>query len=151
MRKETITYTDYNNVTRTEDFFFNLNEAELTALQYGVDGGLKEMLERIVKSNDNKQIMACFHELIAKSYGEKSPDGRRFIKSEELSEAFMQTEAYNELMLRFMTDANYSAEFINDVLADVTKRTKERNAKKRTKERNAKKDEINAIVLPAQS
>lgn len=142
MRKETITYTDYNNVTRTEDFFFNLNEAELTALQYGVDGGLKEMLERIVKSNDNKQIMACFHELIAKSYGEKSPDGRRFIKSEELSEAFMQTEAYNELMLRFMTDANYSAEFINDVLADVTKRTKERNAKK---------DEINAIVLPTQS
>lgn len=142
MRKETITYTDYNNVTRTEDFFFNLNEAELTALQYGVDGGLKEMLERIVKSNDNKQIMACFHELIAKSYGEKSPDGRRFIKSEELSEAFMQTEAYNELTLRFMTDANYSAEFINDVLADVTKRTKERNAKK---------DEINAIVLPAQS
>ena len=142
MRKETITYTDYNNVTRTEDFFFNLNEAELTALQYGVDGGMKEMLERIVKSNDNKQIMACFHELIAKSYGEKSPDGRRFVKSKELSEAFMQTEAYNELMLRFMTDANYSAEFINDVLADVTKRTKERNAKK---------DEINAIVLPAQS
>lgn len=142
MRKETITYTDYNNVTRTEDFFFNLNEAELTALQYGVDGGLKEMLERIVKSNDNKQIVACFHELIAKSYGEKSPDGRRFVKSKELSEAFMQTEAYNELMLRFMTDANYSAEFINDVLADVTKRTKERNAKK---------DEINAIVLPTQS
>lgn len=142
MRKETITYTDYNNVTRTEDFFFNLNEAELTALQYGVDGGLKEMLERIVKSNDNKQIMACFHELIAKSYGEKSSDGRRFVKSKELSEAFMQTEAYNELMLRFMTDANYSAEFINDVLADVTKRTKERNAKK---------DEINAIVLPTQS
>lgn len=142
MRKETITYTDYNNVTRTEDFFFNLNEAELTALQYGVDGGLQEMLERIVKSNDNKQIMACFHELIAKSYGEKSPDGRRFVKSKELSEAFMQTEAYNELMLRFMTDANYSAEFINDVLADVTKRTKERNAKK---------GEDNTIVLPAQS
>lgn len=142
MRKETITYTDYNNVTRTEDFFFNLNEAELTALQYGVDGGMKEMLERIVKSNDNKQIMACFHDLIAKSYGEKSPDGRRFVKSTELSEAFMQTEAYNELMLRFMTDANYSAEFINDVLADVTKRTEERNAKKA---------EGNAIVLPAQS
>ena len=142
MRKDTITYTDYNNVTRTEDFFFNLNEAELTALQYGVDGGLKEMLERIVKSNDNKQIMACFHELIAKSYGEKSPDGRRFVKSKELSEAFMQTEAYNELMLRFMTDANYSAGFINDVLADVTKRTEERNAKK---------GENNTIVLPAQS
>ena len=142
MRKETITYTDYNNVTRTEECFFNLNEAELTALQYGVDGGLKEMLERIVKSNDNKQIMACFHELIAKSYGEKSPDGRRFVKSKELSEAFMQTEAYNELMLRFMTDANYSAGFINDVLTDVTKRTEERNAKK---------GENNTIVLPAQS
>lgn len=142
MRKETITYTDYNNVTRTEDFFFNLNEAELTALQYGVDGGMKEMLERIVKSKDNKQIMACFRELIAKSYGEKSPDGRRFVKNKELSEAFMQTEAYNELMLRFMTDANYSAEFINDVLADVTKRTEERNAKK---------GENNTIVLPAQS
>ena len=142
MRKETITYTDYNNVTRTEDFFFNLNEAELTALQYGVDGGMKEMLERIVKSKDNKQIMACFRELIAKSYGEKSPDGRRFVKSKELSEAFMQTEAYNELMLRFMTDANYSAEFINDVLADVTKRTEERNSKK---------GENKTIVLPAQS
>lgn len=142
MRKETITYTDYNDVTRTEDFFFNLNEAELTALQYGVDGGMKEMLERIVKSNDNKQIMACFRDFISKSYGEKSPDGRRFVKSTELSEAFMQTEAYNELMLRFMTDANYSAEFINDVLADVTKRTEERNAKK---------TEGNAIVLPTQS
>lgn len=142
MRKETITYTDYNNVTRTEDFFFNLNEAELTALQYGVDGGMREMLERIVKSNDNKQIMARFQDFISKSYGEKSPDGRRFVKSTELSEAFMQTEAYNELMLRFMTDANYSAEFINDVLADVTKRTEERNAKKA---------EGNAIVLPAQS
>ena len=115
MRKETITYTDYNNVSRTEDFFFNLNEAELTALQYGVDGGMKEMLERIVKSNDNKQIMACFHELIAKSYGEKSPDGKRFIKSHELSEAFAQTEAYSNLFMELATDADAAAKFVNGI------------------------------------
>ena len=88
MLKKTVTYTDYNGVERTEDFYFNLSKAEVTEMELSVDGGLAQMLENIVNSKDNKEIVRMFKELVLKAYGEKSPDGRRFIKNKELSDAF---------------------------------------------------------------
>ena len=88
MLKKTVTYVDYNGVERTEDFYFNLSKAEITEMELSVEGGLSKMLEDVVNSKDNKQILAVFKEIILKAYGEKSADGRRFMKSEEISKAF---------------------------------------------------------------
>ena len=99
MLKKTITYTDYNGNPRTEDFYFNLNEAELAEMVVSVDGGLTAMIQRIVAAQDGKQIIATFKDIVLRAYGEKSPDGRRFIKSPELRDAFSQTEAYVKLFM----------------------------------------------------
>lgn len=116
MLKKTVTYTDYNGVERTEDFYFNLSKAEVAEMELSVDGGLSQMLENIVKSKDNKQIISIFKNIVLKSYGEKSLDGKRFIKSDEIREAFAQTEAYSEIFIELALNEQAAAEFINGIL-----------------------------------
>ena len=116
MLKKTMTYTDYNGVERTENFYFNLSKAEAMELEMGTAGGLTEMINTIVSTQDIPAIINIFKDLILKAYGEKSPDGRRFIKSKELSTAFAQTEAYSQLFMELATDADKAAEFFNGIL-----------------------------------
>lgn len=116
MLKKEITYTDYNGQERTEDFYFNLSTAELIEMQASVDGGLDEHLIKLVKNNNQPEIFKFFKDLVLKAYGEKSDDGRRFVKSKEISEAFSQTEAYSEFFTKLATNSKAGAEFINGIM-----------------------------------
>ena len=115
MLKKTITYTDYNDVERTEDFYFNLTKAELMEMEMGAVGGLSGMIEKIVSAKDAPAIIKVFKELVLKAYGEKSADGKRFIKSKEISDAFAQTEAYSQLFMELATDADAASKFVNGI------------------------------------
>lgn len=120
MYKKTIKYVDYNGNEREEDCYFNLTDAELTDMELGVDGGFSAMLNRIVKAQDVPALIKVFKEMIIKSYGIKSDDGRRFIKSPELAEEFTQTPAYNELYMSLATDEKKAAEFIRAIMPPKT-------------------------------
>lgn len=130
MLKKTIKYTDYNGQEREETFRFHLKEAELLELEAGTTGGYTEMVKRIIAAKDTPAIMAIFKELLLKSYGEVSADGRRFIKSPELSEEFSQTEAYSKLFVELATDSDKAAEFVNGILPDTVQEAvaKQQNA-----------------------
>lgn len=119
MIKETIKYVDYNGEEREEDFYFNLSRAEIIKLNYSHEGGLEEMISKIIKEKDVSKIYKLFTDILFMAYGEKSLDGKRFIKSEELSNAFIQTEAYSELVMKLIQDADYSAKFINGIISGV--------------------------------
>ena len=122
MLKKTITYTDYNGVERTEDFYFNLTKAELLEMELGSAGGFAEMIQKIVAAQDAPAIIKVFKDLILKAYGEKSADGKRFIKSDEIRDAFSQTEAYSQLFMELATDADAAAAFVNGIVPkDVQK------------------------------
>lgn len=124
MLKKTITYTDYNCVERKEDFYFNLSKAEVMEMELSTTGGLAEMIKRIVAAQDQPAIIKVFKDLILKAYGEKSPDGKRFIKSPELSDAFAQTEAYSILFMELATNDEAAAKFINGIVpADMAQQT----------------------------
>lgn len=116
MLKQTITYTDYDGNEVTEDLFFNLNKAELMEMQLSTQGGLDAHLKKIVDNNDTTQIMAVFKNIILKSYGKKSEDGKRFIKNKELMEEFAQSEAYSELFMKLLSDEKAAANFMNGVI-----------------------------------
>ena len=116
MLKKIITYTDYNGVERTEPFYFNLSKAELMEMELGVTGGMTEMLDKIIAAKDAPSLMKTFKEMIMKAYGVKSDDGKRLIKSEELSIAFTQTEAYNVLFIELITDDKAAADFVNGII-----------------------------------
>lgn len=116
MLKKTITFKDFNGNERTEDFYFNLTEAEVTEMELSVEGGLVEMINRIVAAQDGKQIIATLKDFILRSYGEKSPDGRRFVKSQEIRDKFEQTNAYSKLFMELATDANAASAFVNAVV-----------------------------------
>lgn len=116
MLKKTITYVDYNGVERTDDCYFNLSKAEITEMEMSTAGGLAEMIQNIIKAQDAPAIIKIFKDLILKAYGEKSPDGKRFIKSKELSTAFSQTEAYSILFMELATDADAAADFVNGII-----------------------------------
>ncbi len=116
MLKKTVTYVDYNGVERTEDFYFNLSKAEVAEMELSVEGGFSKMLEEIVKTKDNVRIMELFKQMVLKAYGEKSADGKRFVKSKELSEAFSQTEAYSEIFMELALDEKAAAAFVNGIM-----------------------------------
>lgn len=123
MLKKTITYNDYNNVERTEDFYFNLSKAELMEMEMSISGGLTEMIEKIVATKDAPAIIKIFKELVLKAYGEKSADGKRFEKKNgALAEAFAETEAYSQIFMELATDADKAAEFVNGIMpSDIAK------------------------------
>lgn len=122
MIKKTMTYTDYNGTERTEDLYFNLTKAEVMEMEMSTKGGLAEMINRIIAAQDQPSIIKIFKDLIIKSYGVKSPDGKRFIKNQEVIDEFVQTEAFSDLFMELATDADKAAEFINGVVpADMAK------------------------------
>lgn len=111
-----IKYTDYNGVERSEDFYFNLSRGELAEMELGVSGGLTGMIKSIINTNDTPAIMNTLKTFIMKAYGVKSNDGKRFIKSDELSIEFTQTEAYSELLMEMFRNPEYAADFIKAIL-----------------------------------
>lgn len=116
MLKKTYTYTDYDGNQRTEDFYFNLTLPELRKMYNSVPGGLDKKLEKIVASMDTGAIMEVIDEFIRASYGEKSLDGRRFMKSEEIYKAFSETEAYAMFYSELLSSDAAASEFILGVL-----------------------------------
>jgi hypothetical protein len=116
MLKKTVTYVDYNGMERTEDFYFNLSKAEVAEMELSVEGGFSKMLEEIVASKDNVRIVNLFKQMVLKAYGEKSQDGRRFVKSEEISQAFTQTEAYSEIFMELALNTDAAAAFVNGIM-----------------------------------
>jgi hypothetical protein len=125
MIKKTIEYVDYNGTPRKEDFYFNLTKAEVMEMEMSTTGGLAEMITRIVAAQDAPAIIKIFKDLVLKAYGQKSPDGKRFIKSQELTDEFSQTEAYSQLFMELATDADAASAFVNGILpADIAKANK---------------------------
>lgn len=116
MLKKRIKYTDYDGNEREEDFYFNLSKAELIELELTTEGGLEQMIQKITDTRDMPKLIELFKRLILMSYGEKSENGKRFIKSKELSDAFAQTEAYSELFMELATDDKAASDFVNGIV-----------------------------------
>ena len=138
MLKKLIKYTDYDGRERSENFYFYMSKAELMEMELGTVGGMQNLIQLIIDKQDIPKIMEAFKTIILKAYGEKSPDGRRFIKSAELSEAFSQTEAYSNLYMELITDANAASAFINGIVPDDIARA----AMESKKEREAVSEEV---------
>lgn len=116
MIKKTITYKDFNGNDRTEEFYFNLTKAEVTRMEMSTTGGMAEMIQRVIAAQDAPSLIQIFEEMIQKSYGVKTPDGRGFTKRKEDLENFMATEAYSQLFMELVTDADSAAEFVNGII-----------------------------------
>lgn len=117
MLKKTITFVDYAGNERTEDHYFNLNKSEATKMELSTTGGLTQMIENVIAAQDNPTIIKIFEDLILKSYGKKSPDGRKFMKSDDISRDFKETEAYDQLFMELITDPKKAAAFVNGVIS----------------------------------
>ena len=125
MLTKTVKYTDYNGNERTETLNFHLNKAEIAEMELSTPGGMSATIQRIIEAQDTKELIGIFKDLLLKSYGVKSPDGRRFIKNDELREEFSQTEGYSELFMELATDAKAASDFVNGIVpADMQEQLK---------------------------
>lgn len=123
MLKELIEYTDFDGNKRSEYHYFNFTESEIQEMNLRSPGGLEARLKRITEEQDPNALVDYFKSLILDAYGVKSEDGRRFIKSKELSEEFAQTGAYNTLFMRMSTDADYATKFVKGIIPNVPEPT----------------------------
>lgn len=115
MLKKVIEYEDFNGEKRKETFYFNLTKAELAEMELSVDGGLLQRINKIVETQDITEIVKLFKSIILDSYGEKSEDGRSFVKTAEVRENFSYTAAYSELFMELSSDAGAATAFINGI------------------------------------
>lgn len=129
MLKKTITYTDYNGLERTEDFYFNLKKAEILEMQMSTTGTLTEMIKKIIGAQDMPAIIKIFKELVLKSYGVKSADGRQFIKNDAVRAEFEQCEAYSIIFMELATNADAAAAFVNGIVPEDMRKELEANKK----------------------
>lgn len=129
MLKKTIAYTDFNGVERTEDFYFNLTKAEIAEMELEIPGGMTAMIDRITKSQDTPSLIKLFKDLILRSYGKKSDDGRRFIKNQDVVDEFKDSEAYSELFMELATNADAASAFVNGIVPKVPEAAKKIPAK----------------------
>lgn len=125
MLKKTITYVDYNDNKITEDFYFNLSKSELAEMEMSKAGGFADLLKKVINTQDMPALAKIFKEFILKAYGEKSDDGRRFVKSPELSKAFSETPAYDGLFVELMSDEDKAAEFFMAIIPSEYANSKE--------------------------
>nr|DAM62921.1 MAG TPA: hypothetical protein [Caudoviricetes sp.] len=130
MLKKTITYTDYDGMERTEDFWFNLSKTELTKLDAELPGGVLGVLRKIIDKKDRKALVDFIETLILRSYGEKTLDGKRFVKNPDMAEEFMQTPAYDELFMSILSDTDSQTNFINGVIPQSMAKEIEQTDKK---------------------
>ena len=119
MLKKTVTYTDYNGVERTEDFYFNLTRSELMEMHLTTEGGMDEKINNIIKAKSQPELEKLFKEILLKSYGKKSPDGRLFMKNDEIRAEFEASPVYDELYMKLFTDENAAADFVNGLIPQV--------------------------------
>ena len=133
MIKKTVTYTDYNEVERTENFYFNLSKAEVMEMEMSTEGGMAESIQKIVDAKDAPAIIRVFKDLVLKAYGVKSDDGRRFMKTKpdgtRYADDFKETEAYSQIFMELATDSDAAAKFINGIVpADLAQKAALPNA-----------------------
>lgn len=120
MIKKTITYTDFNGNERTEDFYFNLTKKELISMELeSPEGSFADTVKAIISANKKSELVKLFADLILKSYGEKAEDGRRFVKSPEISKAFSETEAFSDLYMELVTNTDAAVAFVNGIIPKV--------------------------------
>lgn len=115
MYKKTVTYEDYNGITKTEDFYFNLTEVELTGMELETEGGMSGMLNEAVNSKDPAKLIDVFKKIMLKAYGVRTQDGR-FKKNQELLDDFTSSAAYSKIFMELISDDKAAAEFVNGVI-----------------------------------
>lgn len=135
MLKITKTYEDWNETEVTQDFYFNLTEAEITELEIGTVGGFSETIEKIINAKEQSELIKIFKDLVLMAYGKKSADGKRFMKDEETKREFLENPAYSIIFMELVSDANKAAEFLNGIMP---KSIDKEELKKKTDELMAK-------------
>ena len=135
MIKKQISYVDFNGNELDEVFYFHLSKAELIEMELSAGKeGLSDYLKVVIDAEDGAEIMRVFKEIVLKSYGKRSPDGKRFIKSEELRKEFEESPAYSEIFMEILMDTDKAAEFVNGVVADIRPQPKKPKLSEMTRE-----------------
>ena len=119
MYKKTITYTDFNGTERTEDFYFHMTQAEILKMEYSQEGGMTNVIQKIIETEETTKLLPLFETVVRMSYGKRSVDGRHFEKKPEYTDQFLASEAYSNMFVEFMMNADEAAKFINNVCKKI--------------------------------
>ena len=119
MYMKTITYTDFNGTERTEDFYFHMTQAEILKMEYSQEGGMTNVIQKIIETEETTKLLPLFETVVRMSYGKRSVDGRHFEKKPEYTDQFLASEAYSNMFIEFMMNADEAAKFINNVCKKI--------------------------------
>lgn len=140
MFRKMITYKDFNGIERTDPFYFHLNEAELMDIELDYGGNMSEAMKLMLEKHDVKGLLGIIAKLVRQAYGEKSGDGKRFMKNKEITDSFVTTEAYSALLIEMLNDENSLSEFMTKIMPSDMQSTLEQKLKERADEKGTSPD-----------
>lgn len=144
MLKKTIKYVDYNGVERTENLYFHVSKASVLTASNDVYGEIMKaanelqdrakLLEGMEVSeineenafDPNNQVIAESIRMVARlldrlvdlSYGKRSEDGLKFVKSKEVLDEFKSSMVYDAFIEQMLANQEEMIEFINKLVAN---------------------------------
>lgn len=111
MIKETISYEDIDGNNKTMDAYFHLTIREMHQL---LKDGIQEKLDAVTSGKASPDTMFdLIDELIKASYGKRTEvNGEsHFVKNPETTEIFMDSDAYDSLLSKLMSDDQFATRF----------------------------------------
>lgn len=151
MIKHEIEFENLEGEKIKKTFHFHISQAELTEWRLELDEGLEKRLEELNASTKvDAKVIAAFKEIISRAVGVTSEDGIRFIKTPEIRDGFMQSDAYSVLFMQLVTDTAFAAKFVSGV---VPKSMGEKTATaiaQVTKAVELPQEQPKTVALPAQ-
>lgn len=128
MQKLTIQFENFDGETVSEDLYFHLNIKELQAMEeWPVP--LTKRIADLTNTQDGKKAFELMRDIIEAAYGERSEDGKRFIKNEEVLKNFTQGLTYDEVIIKFIDGSMDLAKFIEGLLPKKVFELAKKNAK----------------------
>ena len=128
MQKLTVQYQNWDGDLETEDLYFHLNIKELQEMEKW-DVPLTKRIAKLTKTEDGTEAFELMRDIVEAAYGERSSDGKRFVKNPEVLKNFTQGLAYDEVILQFIDGTTDLAKFVEGLLPKKVFELAKKNAK----------------------
>lgn len=115
MFKHSVEYVDFNGSDRKEDLYFHLSLPEVTRLEAEIGMGLEDYIKGLTTNQELNTLLAFLERMLLSSYGQKTSDGKSFIKSQVIREAFEYSQAYAEIFEQVLSNPDLARKFGENV------------------------------------
>jgi hypothetical protein len=112
MLSREIKFNDFAGNPRTEEHYFHIGAKQIADMNKNHPGGIIAWLQQVQAGKDQVKALEFLEELIRASHGVRSPDGSKFDRDADITDAFVNSPAYDQLIFELGQSEEATISFI---------------------------------------